>query len=120
MAINERRRRSASAASSMNRLPRCESSMTDAPEPFQSSISAWARCNTASGRAAGPALKFQALLTVRILRWACDYARSNRSEADQQHRGNASRQQGSGEDEPPHFAARTRLVAGGGFFFRLG
>jgi hypothetical protein len=37
--------------------------MTDAPLPFQSSSSRCARSSTGKGNAAGPALKFQTLLT---------------------------------------------------------
>jgi hypothetical protein len=41
----------------MNSLPRCDISITDIPEPFQSTISSRARSNTSNGSMAGPALK---------------------------------------------------------------
>ena len=59
MASNSRRFASASAWIAMNSLPRWLISITDMPEPFQSSISAAAWRNTGSGRAAGPGLKLK-------------------------------------------------------------
>src|SRR4051812_29953612 len=47
----------------MNSLPRWLISITDVPEPCQSSISAAACDSTSSGRAAGPALKLKTLFT---------------------------------------------------------
>src|SRR4051812_36714689 len=47
----------------MNSLPRWLISITDMPEPCQSSISAAACDSTSSGRAAGPALKLKTLFT---------------------------------------------------------
>src|SRR5438046_5811122 len=43
----------------MNSLPRWLISITDMPEPCQSSISAAPRASTSSGRTAGPALKLK-------------------------------------------------------------
>src|SRR5690554_248543 len=61
-----RSRRSASAFSAMltNSSLRWLISMTDRPLPCQSSISSRAFCNTASGKAAGPAQK----LNLRLIR----------------------------------------------------
>src|SRR5438067_1456186 len=50
----------------MNSLPRWLISITDMPEPCQSSISAAACDSTSSGSAAGPALKLNTLLTGRL------------------------------------------------------
>src|SRR5467141_3984776 len=47
----------------MNSLPRWLISITDMPEPCQSSISAAACASTSSGRTAGPALKLKTRVT---------------------------------------------------------
>src|SRR5262245_44090414 len=57
-----RRSFSAVAAISMNSLPRWLISITDMPDPCQSSISAAACSRTCSGRTAGPALKLKTRL----------------------------------------------------------
>ncbi len=48
---------SACSAQAMNSLLRCDTSITDIPEPSQSSSSSLARCRTGSGSMAGPAEK---------------------------------------------------------------
>src|SRR4051812_15330003 len=63
MPSSSRKSFSAASAIEMNSLPRWLISITDSPEPCQSSISAAACASTSSGRTAGPALKLNALLT---------------------------------------------------------
>src|SRR6185312_12416079 len=60
MSSSSRRSASIRAAISMKALPRWLTSITEARAPFHSSNSCWARFNTSSGIAAGPALKFHA------------------------------------------------------------
>ena len=95
--------------------------------PFQSSSSRWARSSTASGIAAGPALKFQTLLTcayiprrrvvTRIMARRSKGRSTGRcgepsSEADQQHQRDAQGQHRGGDDQPPHLAARAGRLLG--------
>src|SRR6266513_1551042 len=56
---NSRKSFSAASAIAMNSFPRWLISITDMPEPCQSSISAAACASTSSGRTAGPALKLK-------------------------------------------------------------
>src|SRR5581483_7049957 len=65
-ASSSRRSASACAAIEMNSLPRWLISITDIPEPCQSSISAAACDSTSSGSAAGPALKLNTLFAGRL------------------------------------------------------
>src|ERR1019366_4651732 len=67
MASSSRRWASASAWMDMNSLPRWLISITDIPDPFQSSISSAAWRKTGSGRAAGPGLKLNGRVMVRII-----------------------------------------------------
>src|SRR5438132_599564 len=50
----------------MNSLPRWLISITDMPDPVQSSISAEACASTSSGRTAGPALKLNTRVSGRL------------------------------------------------------
>src|SRR5260221_2041809 len=72
MASSSRRLASACAWIAMNSLPRWLISMTDMPEPCQSSISSRAFSKTCCGRTAGPALKLNTLPTFTAPLSSCD------------------------------------------------
>src|SRR4051812_49351833 len=63
----------------MNSLPRWLISITDMPEPCQSSISAAACDSTSSGSAAGPALKLKPLSPGRLPTAATSFVCARRS-----------------------------------------
>ena len=65
--MTSRKSCSALAAIDIYSLPRWLISITDIPEPFQSSISACARSITAVGSMAGPALKLNNLVMVFVI-----------------------------------------------------